>query len=302
MAGEDFERAADLVELAIPATAPGSAGGHTASLARGASRRADPGQARAQHRVCRGADGRRRGRGRRGAPAGRRAVAGRRTAAVRIGAPSAEMVVVDDEEFRASQARSRCTAPDWPWSSGDVAGTMTHARRALDLAGEDDHLAVRSGGACWGSRTGRAGTSRRRTAAYAEGMAGLRAGRARLRHVRLRDRPGGHPDRARSSPRRDAHLRAGLKLRGAACPSKAGRCCGGRRTCTSGMSRDPPRAQRLDGRHRGTCCASRELGEHAGSAAEPVPLAGRDGPDPGGRRRSGRRARPARRGGAPVRQ
>ncbi len=55
-------------------------------------------------------------------------------------AHSADMVVVDEEAFRglpsaialyrAGQARVR----------GDVAGTMTHARRALDLAGEHDHL------------------------------------------------------------------------------------------------------------------------------------------------------------------
>jgi LuxR family maltose regulon positive regulatory protein len=55
-------------------------------------------------------------------------------------APSTEMVVVDDKEFRrlprsiavyrAAQAQTR----------GDVAATMKHARRALDLAPEDDHL------------------------------------------------------------------------------------------------------------------------------------------------------------------
>ena len=57
--------------------APDPAGGHAARLARGAARRAAPRQARAQRRVCRGAAGRRRARGRRGPPAGRRAVAGR---------------------------------------------------------------------------------------------------------------------------------------------------------------------------------------------------------------------------------
>ena len=55
------------------------------------------------------------------------------------------------------------------------------------------------------------------------------AGRAHRRRPRRRDRPGRHPDRARSSPRGDAHLRAG------ACSSRrsrASRCCGERRTCT----------------------------------------------------------------------
>jgi LuxR family maltose regulon positive regulatory protein len=53
MAGGDFERAADLVELAIPALFQED---------RGTSRRADPGQARAERRLCRDAAGRRRDR------------------------------------------------------------------------------------------------------------------------------------------------------------------------------------------------------------------------------------------------
>jgi LuxR family maltose regulon positive regulatory protein len=64
------------------------------------------------------------------------------TTGIRAGSRSRspEMVVVDEEAFhglptaismyRAGQARIR----------GDVAGTMTHARRALDLVGKDDHL------------------------------------------------------------------------------------------------------------------------------------------------------------------
>ena len=78
LAGGDLERAADLVELAIPATEPGPTGGHAARLARGAARRAAPGAAGAEQRLCRVAPRQGRGRGRRGAPAGRRAVARRR--------------------------------------------------------------------------------------------------------------------------------------------------------------------------------------------------------------------------------
>ena len=50
LAGEDFERAADLVELAIPALRQGAAGRHPAPLARGAARRGGPGPAGAEHR------------------------------------------------------------------------------------------------------------------------------------------------------------------------------------------------------------------------------------------------------------
>ena len=54
LAAQDFERAADLVELAIPAMRRSRQEAALAWLARGASRRADPGQARAQHCLCRG--------------------------------------------------------------------------------------------------------------------------------------------------------------------------------------------------------------------------------------------------------
>ena len=77
MAGGDFERAADLVELAIPATAPESTGGHAARWLE-----ALPDELLRVRPVLSVAYAgsllvERRGRGRRGAPAGRRAVAGR---------------------------------------------------------------------------------------------------------------------------------------------------------------------------------------------------------------------------------
>ena len=54
LAGEDFERAADLVELAIPLMRQNQAGGRDCGLARGAARRRGPGPAGAQRRVRRG--------------------------------------------------------------------------------------------------------------------------------------------------------------------------------------------------------------------------------------------------------
>ena len=63
LAAEDFERAADLVELAIPAMSRTQTGSHGARLARGDPRRGGPRQARAQRRVCRGTAVGRRARG-----------------------------------------------------------------------------------------------------------------------------------------------------------------------------------------------------------------------------------------------
>ena len=64
LAAEDFERAADLVELAVPAMRRSQTGSHVAWLAQGAPRRTAPLQARAQRSLCRGVTGQRRARGR----------------------------------------------------------------------------------------------------------------------------------------------------------------------------------------------------------------------------------------------
>jgi LuxR family maltose regulon positive regulatory protein len=56
-------------------------------------------------------------------------------------AGAGEMVVVDEEAFRTLPTVISMYRAGTALVRGDVAGTMTHARRALDLAGEDDHLA-----------------------------------------------------------------------------------------------------------------------------------------------------------------
>jgi LuxR family maltose regulon positive regulatory protein len=53
--------------------------------------------------------------------------------------PSTAMVVVDEEEFRRLPCSIALYRAAQALAVGDVAGTMTHARRALDLVGEDDH-------------------------------------------------------------------------------------------------------------------------------------------------------------------
>ncbi len=56
-------------------------------------------------------------------------------------APSAEMVVVDEEAFRRIPSAISLYRAGQALLSGDAAGTITHARAALDLAGaDDDHL------------------------------------------------------------------------------------------------------------------------------------------------------------------
>ncbi|HEY3071869.1 MAG TPA: LuxR C-terminal-related transcriptional regulator [Candidatus Limnocylindrales bacterium] len=55
-------------------------------------------------------------------------------------APSNGMVVVDDEQFRRLPGAIAIYRAAQALALGDVAGTVTHARRALDLVAEDDHL------------------------------------------------------------------------------------------------------------------------------------------------------------------
>lgn len=55
------------------------------------------------------------------------------------GGPSG-MVVVDHEAFAALPSAIAMYRAGLALLAGDVPGTMTHARRALDLAGEDDHV------------------------------------------------------------------------------------------------------------------------------------------------------------------
>jgi len=89
-------------------------------------------------------------------------------------ARSAEMVVADEEEYRRLPAMIELYRAALALARADVPGTVRHARRALDLALADDHL-CRAGAsgilglASWASGDLEAGHS-----AYAECMAGLR--------------------------------------------------------------------------------------------------------------------------------
>ena len=89
-------------------------------------------------------------------------------------ARSAEMVVADEEEYRRLPGMIELYRAAQALARGELPGTVRHARRALELAPEDDHL-CRAGAsgmlglAFWTSGDLEAGHS-----AYAECMAGLR--------------------------------------------------------------------------------------------------------------------------------
>ena len=158
LAGEDFERAADLVELAIPALRRGrqyatlrlwlealpeelirvrpvlSVGYAGALMVRGEAEGVEARLLDAERWLDTSTG--------QGIPDGHRS--------------PAEMVVVDEKEFRGLPSAIAMYRAGQALVLGDVAGTMTQAWRALDLVGEDDHLgrgspAALLGLACWTS-------------------------------------------------------------------------------------------------------------------------------------------------------
>ena len=89
-------------------------------------------------------------------------------------APPAEMVVVDDEEFRRLPAAIEVYRAALALARGDVPGTVRHARRSLDLAPEEDHLGRASAAGFLGLASWTSGDLEAGHSAYAECMAGLR--------------------------------------------------------------------------------------------------------------------------------
>ena len=84
------------------------------------------------------------------------------------------MIVVDEEEYRRLPGMIETYRAGQALARGDAPGTVRYARRALDLAEEDDHLCRASasgllGLASWGSGDLEAGHR-----AYSECVAGLR--------------------------------------------------------------------------------------------------------------------------------
>jgi LuxR family maltose regulon positive regulatory protein len=84
---------------------------------------------------------------------------------------SAEMVVVNPEEFRRLPGAIAIYRAASSQVSGDVSGTVTHARRALDLLPLDDHLVRGAAAALLGLASWASGDLETAHRTYAEGMA-----------------------------------------------------------------------------------------------------------------------------------
>jgi LuxR family maltose regulon positive regulatory protein len=177
LAAEDFERVADLVEPVIPAMSQGRQEGilrrwlevlpdelfrvRPVLNAGFVGARMSTGDVRGVEARLRDAE-----RWLDPSPEG-----GRRT-----GGPTGEMVVVDADAFRRLPAQIAMYRAGLALVDGDVAGTLTHARRALDLAEPDDHLG-RGGPACLlGLAHWRTGDLEAAHRWYADGMASLERG------------------------------------------------------------------------------------------------------------------------------
>jgi LuxR family maltose regulon positive regulatory protein len=85
--------------------------------------------------------------------------------------PSAEMVVIDEEEFRRLPGAIAVSRAGQALALGDVPETVTYARRALDLVPEDDHLWRGAAAAVLGLASWTSGDLEVAHRSYADGMA-----------------------------------------------------------------------------------------------------------------------------------
>jgi LuxR family maltose regulon positive regulatory protein len=93
-------------------------------------------------------------------------------------APPGEMLVVDADAFRRLPTEITMYRAGLALVGGDVAGTLTHAQRALELAGPDDHLGRGAAASLIGLAHWRTGDLEAAHRWYSDGMATLgRAGR-----------------------------------------------------------------------------------------------------------------------------
>ena len=91
-----------------------------------------------------------------------------------LDAPAAEMVVVDDAEFRRLPAEIELYRAAQALVRGDGPGTVRHSRRALELSPADEHLGRASAAALMGIAFWASGDLEAGYSGYAECMAGLR--------------------------------------------------------------------------------------------------------------------------------
>ena len=120
-----------------------------------------------------------------------------------------QMVVVDEEEFRRLPAMIQLYRAALALARGELLDAVTYARRALDLAPDGDSVSRAPAAGLFGARL----PGRRRPRGRAPGLCRMHGralpGGVRRRHLRLRDRAGRHPDCAGSSGRCTSHLRTG---------------------------------------------------------------------------------------------
>ena len=88
-------------------------------------------------------------------------------------APAATMVVVDEEEFGHLPATIAIARAGLALTRGDVQGTMTYARRALDLAPKNAHLTRGSAAGLLGLASWTSGDLKAAHRSYADGIASL---------------------------------------------------------------------------------------------------------------------------------
>ena len=89
-------------------------------------------------------------------------------------APPGEMVVVDGEEYRRLPAEIELYRAALALARGDGPGTVRHARRALELSPADEHLGRASAAALMGLASWASGDLEAGHSGYAECLAGLR--------------------------------------------------------------------------------------------------------------------------------
>src|SRR5215213_7369522 len=87
--------------------------------------------------------------------------------------PAGEMVIVDDEAFRRLPGQIAIARAGLALARGDVPGTVTYARRALDLAPEDDHMTRGGAAGFLGLAYWTGGDLEAAHRTYADGMASL---------------------------------------------------------------------------------------------------------------------------------
>ena len=121
-------------------------------------------------------------------------------------ADTAGMVVVDEEEFRRLPGMIALLRAAQALARGDMPETVKNARRVLDLAPEDDHLMLGGAASHAGARRMGERGSRDRPPDDCRWHGECAAGRVHLFRHRRRHRPGGYTDRARPSPRGNDHL------------------------------------------------------------------------------------------------